>query len=68
MLGYFMRHLVVEERMAGARKVVAITDALPHARKRKAIEKPLKNAVSRHRLRGIQYRLLHHASRSHFGL
>lgn len=68
MLGYFMRRLVAEEKMAGTKKVVAITDSLPHARKRAAIAKQIKSAASRKQLPGIQYCLLHHASRSHFGL
>ncbi|MYB51347.1 MAG: DUF3800 domain-containing protein [Acidobacteriia bacterium] len=68
MLGYFMRRLVAEEKAAGTKKVVAITDSLPHARKRTAIAKQIKSAASRKQLAGIQYCLLHHASRSHFGL
>ena len=68
MLGYFMKRLVTEEKTAGIKKVVAITDALPHARKRTAIAKQIRSAASRRQLPGIQYCLLHHASRSHFGL
>ena len=47
MLGYFMRRLVAEEKAAGTKKVVAITDSLPHARKRTAIAKQIKSAASR---------------------
>lgn len=68
MLGYFLRHLVAEVKMAGTTNVLAITDSIPHVRKRRAIEKRIKSATSRHQLSGTQYRLLHHASRSHFGL
>lgn len=68
MLGYFMRRLVDEERRAGTQRLIAITDFIPHARKRKAIEKHVKSATSRLQVPGIQYRLLHHASRSHLGL
>ena len=68
MLGHFMKRLVTEEKTAGTQKVVAITDALPHARKRTAIAKQIRSAASRRQRPGIQYCLLHHASRSHFGL
>lgn len=68
MLGYFMRRLIAEEKTAGTRKIVAITDSLPHARKRTAIAKQIKSAASQKQLPSIQYCLLRHASRSHFGL
>lgn len=68
MLGYFMRRLVDEEKQAGTRNVVAITDSIPNKKKRNAIEKEIKGAVGTHQIPGIQYRLIHHESRSHFGL
>ena len=68
MLGYFMRRLVAAEKEAGTKNVVAITDSIPNKKKRNSIEKEIKGAVGRRQLPGIQYRLIHHESRSHFGL
>lgn len=68
MLGYFMRRLVAAEEEAGTKNVVAITDSIPNKKKRNSIEKEIKGAVGRRQLPGIQYRLIHHESRSHFGL
>ncbi len=68
MLGYFMRRLVAAEKEAGTKNVVAITDSIPNKKKRNSIEKEIKGAVGRRQLPGIQYGLIHHESRSHFGL
>lgn len=68
MLGYFMRQLVDEEKEAGSRNVVALTDSIPNKKKRNVIAKEIKGAVGRHQFPGIQYRLIHHESGSHFGL
>lgn len=67
-LGYLLRRVLSYERDAGASEVMVITDTIPVKKKRKAAEKAIHGAVARNQLPGMKYRILHHQSRSHFGL
>jgi hypothetical protein len=66
MLGYLLRH--VFEKHDGYDEIIDITDTIPHNRKRKAVEKGVKHALKRMLPGGTPYRLLHQASRAHYGL
>lgn len=66
MLGYLLRH--VFEKHDGYDEIIVITDTIPHNRKRKAVEKGVKHALKRMLPGGTPYRLLHQASRAHYGL
>ena len=67
-LGYLLRRVLAYERDAGASDVMVITDTIPVNKKRRAAEKAIHAAVVRKQLPGMKYRILHHQSRSHYGL
>ncbi len=66
MLGYLLRH--VFERNNGYDEIIVITDSIPHNKKRRSIEKGVKHALKRMLPGGTRYRVLHQASRAHYGL
>lgn len=67
MLGYLLR-FAMQNCPDGIGEVVVITDTIPVNRNRKAIEKALKQVLKR-MLDGVTpYRVMHHGSRSHYGL
>jgi len=66
-LGYLLRY-AIEKASFGVGEVIVITDNLPVARKRNAIEKALKISLSSMLPDGTPYRIMHHASRAHYGL
>lgn len=68
MLGYLLRYVVSRRMFVGNDEVIVITDSIPVASKRKAIEKAVKNVLSEMLPAGMKYRILHHASRSHYVL
>jgi len=49
-------------------KIVVITDTIPVNKKRKTIERTVRTALRNTLPPGMRYRVLHHQSRSHFGL
>lgn len=67
MLGYLLRY-AVEKASRGVGEVVVITDSLPIAKKRKAIEKAVKTVLANMLPTGTPYRVMHHSSRAHYGL
>lgn len=67
MLGYLLRY-AVEKVSTSVGEVVVITDSLPVAKKRKAIEKAVKITLSKMLPSGTPYRVMHHSSRAHYGL
>ena len=68
MLGYLLKFMLPKEIDAGAREVVIITDAIPLRKKRQAIEKAIQQALAEMVPDHVKYRILHHASQSHYGL
>ena len=60
--------MLPKELDAGAEEVIVITDKLPVNRKRQAVEKGTRLALAEMLPQGMRYRILHHASRSHYGL
>lgn len=67
MLGYLLRY-AVDRAPHGVGEVVVITDSLPVAKKRKAIEKAVKTVLASMLPKGTPYRVMHHSSRAHYGL
>ena len=49
-------------------RVFVITDTIPVNRKRRAIERGIQGALATMLPSGMKYRMLHHNSRSHYGL
>lgn len=52
----------------GVEKVIVITDTIPVNKKRRAIERAVRTALHAMLPPGMKYRVLHHQSRSHYGL
>jgi len=68
MLGYLLRYVVEQLDRSHIDEVIVITDSIPVARKKQAIEKAIKQTLAEMLPVDCKYRVLHHASRSHFGL
>jgi len=68
MLGHLLKWVISRELKGGVDEVVVITDTIPIQKKRQAIEKAIKGALAKMLPVGMRYRILHHASRSHYGL
>lgn len=68
MLGYLLRYVIPREIRNGVDEVIVITDTIPIQKKRQAIEKAIKGALAMMLPACMRYRILHHASRSHYGL
>ena len=68
MLGYLLRWVLGSPSHRTADEVVIITDTIPLKRRRQSIEKAIKNTLGVMVPRSSSYRILHHDSRSHYGL
>lgn len=68
MLGTLLRAVLETPLHAAAREIVVITDTLPLKRRRRAIEKAVKVTLERMLPNSPRHRILHHDSRSHYGL
>ena len=68
MLGILLKFVMPREIVSGVDSVIVITDTIPVNRKRRAIERGIRNSLSAMLPAGIKYRILHHNSRSHYGL
>ena len=68
MLGHLLKVVLPRELDADSSEVIIITDAIPVNRKRRAVEKAVRTTLARMLPPGMNYRVLHHQSRSHYGL
>lgn len=68
MLGYHLDHVVASHPCAGANKVIVITDSIPVKKKRKLTERKIRRSFVAKAPTGSQFSILHHDSRSHYGL
>lgn len=68
MLGYLLRYVVTHALESTQEDLIVITDTLPLKRKRQAIEKAVHTTLKRMLPSECRFRVLHHASKSHFGL
>ena len=68
MLGQLLKVAVPYELKEGAEEVLVITDTIPVNRKRQAVEKAVQTTLIRTLPSSMKYRVLHHQSRSHYGL
>lgn len=66
MLGYLLRHIF--ENHNSFNEIIVITDKIPHQKKRRAVEKGIKHTLTEMLPKGARYRVLHQASKSHYGL
>lgn len=68
MLGYLLKYVLEKVSQPGA-AITVVTDRLPLQRKRKGVEKAVKRAFATIVPLGLRsYRILHHDSKSHYGL
>ena len=67
MLGRLLSGVIPVEASSGG-EVIVITDTIPLAKRRQAVERATRSTLSRQLPTGAKYRLLHHQSRSHYGL
>ena len=68
-LGHLLKLILPAELDTGkVEKVIVITDKIPVNKKRAAIESAVSTALHNMLPSGLRYRILHHQSRSHYGL
>ena len=68
MLGYLLRYLLNDHLLKSVEEVIVITDNIPVKKKANAIEKTVKHTLKKMLPTQMKYRILHHASKSSFGL
>lgn len=68
MLGYLLRYVLQRENGHHLDEVIIITDAIPLNKKRQAVEKAVKQILAKMLPNDCKYRVLHHASKAHYGL
>lgn len=68
MLGYLLAYVLRDYRSGQFSKIVIITDSMPQASKRQAMEKSTKAILATMLPKGTNYTILHHAAKSHYGL
>ena len=68
MMGYLLKYVLPREPNARAKEVIVITDTVPLNKKRQSIEKAVKLTLAKMLPPGQRYRIMHHDSRSHYGL
>lgn len=68
MLGYLLKYVIEGCSLAAVKEVIVLTDRIPIARKRNAVEKAVKITLAHMLPATVRYRLLHHDSKSNFDL
>ena len=68
MLGFLLSYVLKRVSFKDVAEVIVITDQLPIQKKRKAVEKAIKHTLKEMLPGDVQYRLLHHSSKSSSGL
>ncbi len=68
MLGYLLKYVLNRQSHAQADETVIVTDTIPLKRRRRAIERAVKLTLANMLPQRPKYRILHHDSRSHYGL
>ncbi len=68
MLGYLLRYVVGKLDMSMITEVIVITDRIPVHKKRNSVEKSVKQTLKEMLPLDVQYRVLHHDSKSSVGL
>jgi hypothetical protein len=68
MLGYLLRYVLEKEQKKNLDEVIIITDSIPVKSKKQAMEKAVKQTLSRMLPAQVKYRVIHQSSKAHFGL
>ena len=68
-LGQLLSRVIPSELAGGeTEQIIVITDTIPINRRRRAVERAIRTTLSQMLPAGVKYRVLHHQSRSHYGL
>jgi len=68
MIGYILGYVLKSNAARNCDEVIVITDTIPIKKKREAVEKAIKTILKQKLPKTSKYRVLHHASKSTFGL
>ena len=68
MLGRLLADVLPKELATDAEECIVITDKIPVNKRRRAVEKGVQLALAELLPKKMKYRILHHESRSHYGL
>ena len=68
MLGHLLKYVMRSRFHTKADEVIVITDTVPLKRRRQSVEKAVKQTLGNMLPQRSSYRILHHDSRSHYGL
>lgn len=68
MLGYLLRHVLERQPLSFFEEVIVFTDRIPVQKKKKAIEKAIKETLADMLPKRARYRIYHHDSKSNFDL
>ena len=68
MMGHLIKYVLKGVNLTEIKEVLIFTDSIPIKRKREAIEKAIKEVLKRVLPDTLNYRILHHASKSNFDL
>ncbi len=68
MIGYILEYVLKSATARNFDEVIVITDNIPIRKKRDAVEKAIKTILKQKLPAAVKYRVLHHASKSTYGL
>lgn len=68
MLGYLLLFVLSQHQLADYKEIIVFTDRIPVEKKRKAIEKVIKETLAKMLPSTARYRIYHHDSKSNFDL
>jgi len=68
MFGYLIKFVIENTNISQIKKVIIITDSLPLKKKKNAVEKGIKEILSKILKSRIPYSILHHSSKSNYDL
>lgn len=63
-IGYFLPYVASQYRQHGIKKIIVFTDVIPVQKKRKVVEKAIKQTLAKKMPKKIPYWVYHHASKS----
>ena len=68
MLGYLLRYILKQHQLSKYKEIIVFTDRIPIQRKKKAVEKAIKETLAKMLPESARYRIYHHDSKSNFDL
>ena len=68
MIGYLLPYVIKGYDLSLFEKIIVFTDSIPINRKRKAIEKAIKQTLAKKLPANVTYEIFHHVSKSNYDL